>query len=271
MLFLVATPIGNLEDISFRAINTLKNCDYILCEDTRHSKPLLKHFEIQTPVKSYHKFNEAQQEISILRDLNAGKNIAILSDAGTPGIADPGERLVQKCISEKIPLTAIPGPCSVIQALVCSGFNTQPFQFLGFAPKKEKERKQFLQKLLEYEGSSICFETPQRIKKTLTILEELDAQAEVSLAREMTKKFEEFLRGTPTEVKDLLKILKGEIVLVIRGKGLKPAPHWNTLSILEHVKLVQKQQNISQKEAIKLIALERGIPKKEVYRATLHF
>lgn len=269
MLYLVATPIGNLQDITFRAIHTLKNCDYILCEDTRHSKILLNHFEIQTPVKSYHKFNESQQEGSILHDLKQGKDIAIVSDAGTPGIADPGERLVQKCISENLPITAIPGPCSVIQALICSGFSTQPFQFLGFVPKKEKERKQFLNKLLNYEGSSLCFETAQRIKKTLSDFEEMDSQIDLAIAREMTKKFEEFIRGNPTEVKKHLTNPKGEFVLIVKGKG--PKLSWDHLSIVDHVDLIQKQKKISQKEAMKLVSLERNLPKKEVYQAILNF
>lgn len=271
MLYLIATPIGNLEDISFRAISVLKTSDYILCEDTRHSKKLLTHFSINTPLKSYHKFNEALRENSILEDLKQKKMIALITDAGTPGISDPGERLVKKCIAEGFTVSSIPGPCALIHALVCSGLTTERFQFLGFIPRKETEKKRLFNEILSYPGTTIFFEAPPRLTKTLQTLEEMDPQVSVVVGRELTKKFEEFVRGSAFELRKHFTDHKpkGELVLLIQGNPSKKENDWENLSIPEHVALLQKTKSLSKKEAIKEVALIRNLSKRDVYNLML--
>lgn len=268
MLYLVATPIGNLSDITFRAIEILKKVDYILCEDTRHSLVLLNHYEISKRLKSYHKFNENQEAQEILANLQEGQEIALISDAGTPGISDPGSHLVKLCIENNIPVTSIPGPCAAIQALSCSGFSTDRFQFRGFLPKKSKELKECLSELISYEGTTICYESPHRLLQTVQLICELDPQHELVIARELTKKFEESLRGT---AKDLLIILtekkvKGEIVLLLKG-GSKSSE--TTQTIEEELKELMESQQLSLNQAVKLVSQRRGIPKNEIYKLAL--
>jgi 16S rRNA (cytidine1402-2'-O)-methyltransferase len=266
MLFLVATPIGNLSDITFRAIDTLKACDYILCEDTRHSLRLLNHYDIHKPLKSYHKFNESSLSAPILEDLQSGKNICLISDAGTPGISDPGAALVQLCIENGLPVTAIPGPCAAIQALSCSGLSTEQFQFFGFLPRKEGKLKEALLSILDYPGTTICYEAPHRLIETLQWLEKLQPERELVVARELTKKFEEIIRGNPHALINrwLNEEPRGECVLMI-----SPAPEktsdWNEWSPEEHVKWVEEAYSLSRKEAIKLVAELRQVPKKNIY------
>ena len=174
VLYLVSTPIGNLADFSFRAVETLKKCDYILCEDTRHSRFLLEHYGIQTPLKSFHKFNEAKALESVLSDLKEGKTLALISDAGTPLISDPGQELVLQCRAEGLAVSAIPGACAVIDALVLSGLPSTPFQFIGFLPKKEKELQSVLSQALFYAGTTIAYESPHRIEETLAAIAQID-------------------------------------------------------------------------------------------------
>lgn len=266
MLYIVATPIGNLSDISFRALETLKTCDYILCEDTRHSLNLLRHYDIQKPLKSYHKFNEAAQAEHILSDLKSGKNIALVTDAGTPGISDPGEKIINLCIQEEIPVTGIPGPCAAIQALVCSGLSTERFQFWGFLPKKDGELKKELNEILTYNGTTICYESPHRLLSVLQVIDELEPHRKLVVARELTKKFEEFVRGTAKEMMENWKegIIKGEIVLLF-SKNENSSLDWSTLSIEEHCHYIMDTFQISQQEAIKVVAELRGVPKREIY------
>ena len=267
MLYLVATPIGNLADITFRAIEILKNCDYILCEDTRHSRVLLKHYEIKTPLKSFHKFNEASKEDAIIQDLKAEKNIALISDAGTPGISDPGQRLVQRCVLENIQVVAIPGPCAAIAALSCSGLRTDRFQFLGFLPKQKKTLQQALQEILFYPGTTICYESPLRLPHALEILKKLAPHGHVAVARELTKKFEEIIRGKPDDLLNYFTAhpLKGEIVLLIEGIENKDEKEWSLLSVEEHVSFLQHHFGLTRMEAIKLAAKQRGVPKRTIY------
>lgn len=223
MLYLVATPIGNLEDITLRALNVLRECDYILCEDTRHSRRLLNHYEITKPLKSYHKFNEAKREEALVEDLQKGLTIALISDAGTPCFSDPGQRLVARCITEKLPVFPIPGPCAAVAALVTSGFPTEPFQFLGFLPRKKGQLTKKLEAILEAPITSICYETPHRICKVLDILVELAPDKEIVIGREITKKFEEFLRGSAVELLHRCKSkpLKGELVILFAPTSKK--------------------------------------------------
>ncbi|KIC71289.1 16S rRNA (cytidine(1402)-2'-O)-methyltransferase [Candidatus Protochlamydia amoebophila] len=266
MLYLVATPIGHLSDITFRAIETLKFCDYILCEDTRHSLRLLQHYDIHKPLKSYHKFNETEKSQSILDDLHAGKNICLISDAGTPGISDPGTQLVQLCISNQIPVTAIPGPCAAIQALSCSGLPTDHFQFIGFLPRKEGELKKFLLSLFTYTGTTICYESPHRLIDTLNLFHSLQPHRQLVVARELTKKFEEFVRGTAEEIFEKWKDKepRGEIVLMIEPFS-QTQVDWNQWSPEEHVSWMQATYSLSRKEAIKMVADLRQVSKRDIY------
>ncbi len=211
MLYLVASPIGNLGDLSFRAVEILGSVDAILCEDTRHSLKLLNHYKIKKPLHSYHKFNEAKKEQIILDLLSEGKELALLSDAGTPGISDPGQRLVAACQKQGLPVTLIPGPCALIQALVLSGFSTEPFQFLGFLPRRSGRLQRTLEEMLAYQGTSIAYESPHRLHKTLALLDKINPNCQIAVARELTKKFEEIRWGTPKEIGEV----KGECVLLL--------------------------------------------------------
>lgn len=269
MLYLIATPIGNLSDITFRAIETLKACDYILCEDTRHSLILLNHYEIRKPLKSYHKFSESSQAQEIIEDLLNGKNIALISDAGTPGISDPGESLVKLCIENNVPMTAIPGPCAAIQAISCSGLSTEHFQFIGFLEKKEKALQEEMRSIMIYQGTTICYESPHRLLATLEVIHQIDPNRLLVVARELTKKFEEIQRGTAKELLEYWEShpLKGEIVLMIAGAPSSNLD-WQTLSPEEHVELLQNTYSLPKKEAIKMVAELRGVPKREIYKST---
>jgi 16S rRNA (cytidine1402-2'-O)-methyltransferase len=271
MLYLVATPIGNLADITLRALDTLKSCDYILCEDTRHSLILLNHYNICKPLKSYHKFNEASRAESILQDLQSGKNICLISDAGTPGISDPGSELVKICIEHHIPVSAIPGPCAAIQALICSGLPTERFQFWGFLARKENELKHELQTILAYSGTTLCYESPHRLLNVLDLVQTMQPERLLVVARELTKKFEQILRGT---AKDLIEYwqkipLKGEIVLLF-SPATEQHQDWAAWTPEEHVLWIQQTYSLSRKEAIKLVADLRGVPKREIYQQLIH-
>lgn len=217
MLYLVATPIGNLGDITFRAIEVLKSCDYILCEDTRHSLRLLQHYSIQKHLISYHMFNEASREQKIIDDIQAGKTVALITDAGTPGIADPGMRIVKRCREENLKVEAIPGPCAAILAISCSGMSTERFQFVGFLPRTSGRLQRELGEILTYPGTTICYESPHRLLKVLEMLKQIAPDRKISVARELTKKFEEVRTGIPSELLQEWKnrSVKGEIVLLI--------------------------------------------------------
>lgn len=269
MLFLVATPIGNLNDITLRALDTLKSCDLILCEDTRTSIKLLNHYQIKKPLLAYHKFNETSQIKQIIEKLQSGLKICLISDAGTPLISDPGYKLVEQCIKENIEITSIPGPCAAIDALLLSGLDTQKFQFVGFLPKKVSELKSALQDYTVYPGTTICYESPERLLKTLELLKTLNPGISTAVARELTKIFEEVLRGTAQELCECArnKPLKGECVLMIQGKERKE--DFSHLSIQEHIALVEETYSLTRKEAIKLVAEQRQLPKRAIYKQTI--
>lgn len=272
MLYLVATPIGNLSDITYRAVDTLKNCDYILCEDTRHSLTLLRHYDIQKPLKSFHKFNETSREDEIVQDIKEGRTIALISDAGTPGISDPGTQLVQRCVQENIQVVAIPGPCAAITALSCSGLDTDRFQFHGFLARKAGELRRTFQEILLYQGTTLCYEAANRLIDTLQSLQELAPERKIVVARELTKKFEEIKRGTALELINYFKAsatLKGEIVLLIAGQSEKIASDWEKLTPDEHVNVLQETYRLSRNEAIKMAAEVRGVRKRDIYNAVL--
>ncbi len=265
MLYLIATPIGNLQDISLRALDVLKRVDYILAEDTRHSLKLLTHYEIQKPLISYHQHNEAAKLDQVIQDLKAGKEIALISDAGTPLISDPGFVLVRECRAHNLAVTAIPGASSLLVAITLSGFEPTPFQFVGFLPKKPDEA---LEDLLSYPGTSICYESPERIIDTLKKLASLDPECRVCIARELTKHFEEVLSGSPEELiaRHKEKPFLGEIVLLIEGKKKEETDvlfSKETLNML----VSDVAASCSTKEAISKVAKQLNISKRTVYNA----
>lgn len=265
MLFIIATPIGHLEDISRRALECLQSCDAILCEDTRRSSILLNRYEIQKKLISYHKFKEKEALNWILNDLEAGRNFALISDAGTPCINDPGQILVAACIEKKLPFTVIPGPCSLINALLLSGFDTTRFQFIGFLPRKPDL---LLKQSLCYPGTTIAFESPERLIDTLQVIETIDPIRRLAIAREMTKTFEECRRGSATELIAHFTTHppRGEIVLAI-AEGKVPEEE---IPIEELVQMLQELHGLPLKEAIKQAARMKNLPKSAVYRQIHH-
>ena len=216
-LYLVATPIGNLEDITLRALRTLKECDLVAAEDTRHTGQLLKHFGISKPLLSYFQFNEARRSEEILERLRRGEKIALVTDAGSPGVSDPGQRVVRAALVAGFRVEAVPGPCALITALTASGLATDEFHFVGFLPHKSGQRRKQLEQLKGTSGTLILYESPYRLEKLLGELQEVFPERSVVVARELTKKFEEFLRGTPGKLMELAsrRSLKGEFVVLI--------------------------------------------------------
>lgn len=220
-LYLVATPIGNLEDITLRALRILKECDVVAAEDTRRTGQLLKHFQISKPLLSYFQFNEARRSEEILERLRRGENVALVTDAGSPGISDPGERVVRAAISAGLRVEAVPGPCALVAALTASGLPTDEFHFVGFLPHKSGARRKELERLRETGGTLILYESPYRIEKLLGELAEVFPERMVVLARELTKKFEEYLRGSPAELLAATRQRprKGEFVVLVAPAG----------------------------------------------------
>lgn len=218
-LYLVATPIGNLEDITLRALRVLKECDMVAAEDTRHTGNLLRHFGITKPLLSYFKFNEAKRSEEIIERLKQGGKIALVTDAGSPGISDPGERVVRAALAAGCRVEAVPGACALIAALTASGLPTDEFHFIGFLPHKSGQRRKQLEALRGFAGTLALYESPYRIEKLLAELSEVFPDRPVVLARELTKKFEEYLRGTPGELLAVLqrRALKGEFVVLVAG------------------------------------------------------
>jgi 16S rRNA (cytidine1402-2'-O)-methyltransferase len=220
-LYLVATPIGNLEDITLRALRTLKECDVVAAEDTRRTGQLLKHFGISKPLLSYFQFNEAKRSEEIIGRLQRGEKVALATDAGSPGISDPGERVVKAALAAGLRVESVPGPCALVAGLTASGLPTDEFHFIGFLPHKSGQRRKQLERLKGYEGTLVFYESPYRVERLLGELNELCAGRQVVLARELTKKFEEYLRGTPAQLIELLKSrsLKGEFVVMVAGEA----------------------------------------------------
>lgn len=257
MLYIVSTPIGNLKDISFRAVETLKKCDLVLAEDTRTSQYLFQAFDIQTPMKSFHSFNERKRENEILKDLRCGKHIALISDAGTPGICDPGAELIEKCRLEGLPMQVVPGPSALIAALSLYGLK-ESFQFLGFLEKKEGELKKQIIDMLYYPGTSVAYVSPHNLLRVLSFLPDI----EVYLARELTKLHEEMLKGSPQKLLEHFenKKILGEFVMIVPGnqKEFTQEPH--TL-----VQELQETFGIDSKEALVIAARLLNRPKREIY------
>ena len=266
-LYIVATPIGNLEDITLRALNILKNVDLIAAEDTRQTLKLLNHFEISKPLISYHRHNEETKSDRLIEKLNNGENIALVSDAGTPGICDPGEEVIKKAIEEKIEVIPIPGACAFVNALIASGLNTKEFTFLGFLPLNKKLRKKKLEEIEKSNKTVIIYEAPHKLETTLKDLQKiLNEERKITLAREITKIHEEFIRGNINEIIQKSENLKGEIVLIIEGnKESEEENSLNNLTIEEHYKFYENQ-GFSKKDIIKKVAKDRNMNKNEVYQ-----
>ncbi len=265
-LYIVATPIGNLEDITLRAIKVLKSVDLIAAEDTRHTLKLLNHFEISKPLISNHRHNEDCKTDILIEKLKQGLDIALVSDAGTPGICDPGEAIIKKCIEEKIEVIPIPGACAMINALITSGIDTKEFMFLGFLPLNKKTRKEKLEEIKESKKTIILYEAPHKLMSTLKDLKEILENRQVVLARELTKIHEEFIRGNIEEIIKVAENLKGEIVLIIeKSNKIENKNDFEEINLEEHYKLYENQ-GLEKKEIIKKIAKDRGVSKNEIYQ-----
>ncbi len=265
-LYLVATPIGNLEDITLRALRVLKEVDYIAAEDTRNTLKLLNHFEIKKPLISNHRHNEEDRENILIEKLKEGKNIAVVSDAGTPGISDPGEVIVKRAIEEEIDIIPIPGACAAINALIASGLDTKKFVFLGFLPLNKKLRKEKLEEIKNENKTIIIYEAPHKIKDSLYDLKNVIGDRKIVLARELTKIHEEFIRGNIDDIIEKSENLKGEMILLIEGSDkINNENILNNLSLDEHYNVYEKQ-GLDKKEIIKKIAKDRGVNKNEIYQ-----
>ena len=269
-LFLVATPIGNLEDITIRAINILKEADLIAAEDTRHTLKLLNHFAIKKPLISYYRETEKTKSEILIDKLLEGKNIALVSDAGTPGISDPGEEIVKKAIENNIEIYPIPGACAFVNALICSGLNTKEFIFVGFLSASKKDKIKKLEELKEENKTLIFYEAPHKMKKTLEAILEIFGNRKIVLAREITKIHEEFIRGTISEILENQEELRGEFVILIEGsQEEKKNNNLNQLSLDEQYEFYLKK-GLEKKEIIKKIAKDRGTNKNEIYQYFLN-
>ena len=274
-LYLCATPIGNLEDITLRVLRTLKEVDLIAAEDTRNSIKLLNHFEIKTPMTSYHEYNKIEKGRILVRQMLEGQNVALITDAGMPGISDPGEELVRMCRDAGVPVTALPGACACVTALVISGQSTRRFCFEAFLPTDKKERKAILEELKNETRTIILYEAPHHLVGTLQELYQALGNRRMTLCRELTKKYETAFRTT---IEDLIAFYKdqkplGECVLVIEGRSRKEMEQesqesWRDISIEEHM-AIYENQGIARKEAMKMVAKDRGVTKRDIYQALL--
>ncbi len=267
-LYLVATPIGNLEDITLRALRVLRQADKIACEDTRQTQKLLNHFQIRTPTVSYHLFNEGARGEELVGELKAGARIAVVSDAGTPGIADPGAHVAELAIAAAVPVFPVPGANAALSALIASGFGTETFTFHGFLPSKSGARRNALETLPRVAQTHVFYETPHRILEALADLSAIFGPAQpIALARELTKLHEEFLRGPVAEVLAALAVrggVRGEMVLVLPVTEV--ATQEPATSVSDAVRALVEVGGLSEKEALKRVARERGMGKSEAYR-----
>lgn len=275
ILYLCATPIGNLEDMTFRAVRILREADLIAAEDTRNSIKLLSHFEIRTPMTSYHEYNKIEKGKKLTALLLEGKNIALITDAGTPGISDPGEELVKMCHEAGVTVTAVPGAAACVTALTISGLPTRRFAFEAFLPSDKKERREVLEELKDETRTIVIYEAPHRLVRTLEELLETLGDRQVSVCRELTKKHETVCQATLEEARAYYRAHepRGECVLVIRGRSREELRResqrkWEELSLEEHMRYYA-DQGADRKEAMKRVAKDRGISKREVYQALL--
>ena len=272
ILYLVPTPIGNLEDMTFRAVRILKEADLIAAEDTRNTKKLCNHFEITTPLISYHEHNKEASGGKLIEKLREGAKIAVVTDAGTPAISDPGFELVESAIKEKLTVVPLPGANAAVTALIASGLLSQPFYFYGFLNRQKKEKRKELEELKKQQASLIFYESPHRLKDTLALLLEVLGDRRIAVCRELTKKFEEFVRGTISEMVSWAdeNDPRGEFCLIIEGTDEVPQEEnlwWANISIEDHVNHYIESGQMNSKEAIKQAAKDRGMNKREVYQA----
>lgn len=268
ILYLVATPIGNLDDITLRAIKILEDVDYIATEDTRHSLKLLNHLGISKPLISYHRHNEDIKSEVLMQHLLDGKNIALISDAGTPVISDPGEEIVKVALENDIQVVPIPGACALITALIASGLNAKEFTFLGFLPLNKKNRLEKLEEIQQSPSTIIAYEAPHKLLSTLGDLNKILGERQIVLAKELTKIHETYLRGTASELLQCLESPKGEYVIVIEGNHHTPNEDsffWKNMSLEEHYHFYELQ-GFSKNEIIKKIAKDKGVPKNDIYQ-----
>lgn len=275
-LYLCATPIGNLEDITFRVLETLRSVDVIAAEDTRHTIKLLNHFDIKTPMTSYHEFNKIDKARILVEDLKSGKNIALVTDAGTPGISDPGEELVKFCHEAGIEVTSLPGPAACITALTMSGLSARRFCFEGFLPMDKKERDMVLERLKQETRTTVFYEAPHRLAKTLKVLREAAGNRRLTICKELTKRHEKTWLTSLDEAIEWYDAneARGEYVLVLEGADAKALEEerqaaWDTMSIEEHMEIYLSKGQ-TKKEAMKSVASDRGMTKREVYQYLLH-
>lgn len=271
-LYLCATPIGNLEDMTFRVVRILKEVDLIAAEDTRNSIKLLNHFEIKTPMTSYHEYNKIEKGKRLVEKLLEGQNIALITDAGTPGISDPGEELVKMCYEEEIEVTSLPGAAACITALTLSGLSTRRFAFEAFLPTDKKERQEILTGAIDDTRTLIIYEAPHRLIKTLRELLDVLGERKVTVCRELTKKYETAFRTTLSEAIAYYeeKDPKGECVLVIQGRSREAlrreaVERWEELSVAEHMEYYLTR-GMEKKEAMKQVAKDRGVGKRDIYK-----
>ena len=270
---MVATPIGNLDDMTYRAVECLKNVDLIACEDTRHSRILLDHYDIKTRTTSYHEHNKYEKAAELVMQMRQGIKVAVITDAGTPGISDPGEELVKQAQEAGLEVTSLPGPSAVITALSMCGLPSRRFAFEGFLPADKKERREALGRLSQDTRTMVIYEAPHRIKKTLKELLDNLGDRQIRICRELTKKFEEVMRFTVSEAIEYFENTepKGEMVVVIEGLSqeeadLAKAQEWASMSVEEHVR-VYIEQGMSEKDAMKAAAKDRNVSKREIYDA----
>lgn len=275
MLYLCATPIGNLEDITLRVIRTLKEVDLIAAEDTRNSIKLCNHFEINTPLTSYHEHNKYDKAAYLVKRMLNGENVALITDAGTPGISDPGEELVKQAYAAGITVTSLPGAAALITALTISGLSTDRFVFDGFLPSDRKKRAAALNSLIEETRTVILYEAPHRLKKTLNELYLALGERRISIVKELTKRHENVLATRLGEAADFYEVNepKGEFVLVLEGRNgeeikKEKEESFKSLDLNEHMK-IYLDKGMDKKEAMKAVAKDRGVPKREVYNALL--
>ena len=274
-LYLCATPIGNLEDMTFRAVRVLKEADLIAAEDTRNSIRLLNHFDIHTPMTSYHEYNRIEKGHHLVSLLLEGKNIALITDAGTPGISDPGEDLVRMCRDAGIPVTSVPGACACVNALIISGRPTRRFCFEAFLPADKKDRRRVLQEIQEETRTTVIYEAPHRLRKTLQELLEVLGDRRLSICRELTKKFETVMETT---LEDAVRFYgeqepRGEYVLVLEGRSHasideEERSRFENMSVQEHVEMYE-EQGLNRRDAMKQAAKDRGVSKRDIYRSLL--
>jgi 16S rRNA (cytidine1402-2'-O)-methyltransferase len=268
-LYIVATPVGNLEDITLRALRVLKEADLVACEDTRHTRKLLAHYQISKPTISYHEHNERERSAELIKKLEAGLNIALVSDAGTPLVSDPGFCIVREAIDKGIQVVPIPGPSALIAAVSASGLSTAEFAFLGFLPSRRAARRARLEELVDIKSTLVFYEAPHRIKETIADAAEVFGNRQCVVARELTKLHEEFVRGSLSQLKLPDGTARGEIVLLIGppvpGQPRQPSSE-PMASIAEEIERLLSAEGLDQKSALKRIARERGISKSEAYR-----